>query len=497
MSSEPGGPDHSIDSVNPSASDLSATGDEGPLQGISPEKRQEWLRMTSPPEGDVVARPSLSPLFAGEHSVLSEIDVDAAHDPIWVQHDKEIARAGEVMVCLLQGDEVRHFDLLDIDVALKWIERLGWRRSTENTSPQSRLGAWFNPDNAYLALDWLVVGRATSMCELLNHLSHLRQLGVGDTPTIACIPERPLFRPTAVSLRSDFESICHELALLESLLNHSCLRLKVSPFPSEMFQFDETVATIDQQGGAASVVKKWVNATFDDTQAWEWCFGELKKFADRALKQVHGILESVILRRREIPRLWDTAKGGGFPLRPITKVEGLRGYVSEAANAVDDAPARRPWNATSLVADIVRVLKNVRCSLEEWRIGLPDGFDEFPLTLTEAQRQLKLTLAWLTQLVNSSKLYLGLRLDEKTRWVRRDGIDNAGVGITPFEVALFRELLIARGTPLVQTVIDSLPGENNPVNRRNLKNRLKQKLSHLEVTVPDDTWVLVAAPRSE
>lgn len=362
------------------------------------DQSQECTELMSYPTGEVVAVPAIRGAFGRENSPPQIDDGAAADDPVWVLCDREIIIAGSVILRLLEHAASSQLSEADAAIAMSWIERLGWAIPNPDASPQQRLLVWIGENDAKMALDWLLVGRAKSCCEMLSRVRRLREAGFGQQPIIGAQwlvdADRPGSRASDTSdwYRAAFESICRDFQNLEILLDHAFRWLRIPRLPPENFHFDDTAADIDKRGGAAAEMKKWTSAVCSESEAWRWIYDRVKSYFAVQLAAIDVALAWYIVRLQEVPHGWESARERHYPDFPIKTADDLRSYAKSAHQQIAASRSSNLVRPLVILPDVQMVLRNVRHWLREWATPEPEGFNDNPTDIHEAERQLELVV---------------------------------------------------------------------------------------------------------
>lgn len=456
---------------------------------LTPEQLQQCSELTRCPAGEVVAVPAIRGAFAQGDAPTPIDEGAAADDPAWVRVEFEMTVAGSGILCLLEHADSSQLSEAETAIAMPWIERLGWAIPNLDASPQQRLLAWIGENDAELALDWLLVGRAKSCCELLAHVRRLRESGLGQKPIIGSLwlvdTERPGSRASDTPdwYRAAFESICRDFQNLELLLDHAFRWLRIPPLPSENFRFEATVADIDKRGGAAAEMKRWTSAVCSESDAWRWIYDRVKSYFANQITRIEVALAWYIVRLQEVPHGWESARERHYPVFPIKNVDDLRTYAKSAHQQIAASRSSNQVRPLVILPDAQMVLRNVRRSLREWAIPEPEGFTDNPTDIHEAERQLELVVD--SRLNPSSKSgYLGIVLNKDKMTIGRESLTAHPISLSPLLWSICKLLVDAAADGVPTERLKKLEGEASA--RKTAVNQLRQAIMHsLNLTVAD------------
>ena len=291
-------------------------------------------------------------------------------------------------------------------VIVQFLKRLGWWFPESSTPAQERLIFWlFRDDQTQLDFerDKEVHRVVTAENRLKDAVDGVEIIGAGLTfPPTCCLSmlryvrrlleatgrhNPPLFCRTMRDWPNEFRpengpggfrNVTQDPVWLEmTRVEEFCLR------------FDGTLINAELMAAAEKIQLPGAPLCLPETTGEPWN-DELYVSRElvRWLESWRDGLARTAAERKELPGGWEPRESE-WPHSIIQTPEHLREWLKSWLNGIHQARASIFNNAESYLDDVRRELRNTRRAAREWGLSLPDGFNQTPGDIHEAETQLE------------------------------------------------------------------------------------------------------------
>jgi hypothetical protein len=165
--------------------------------------------------------------------------------------------------------------------------------------------------------------------------------------------------------------------------------LEMARFDEFCFRFDGTLINAELMAAAEKIKLPASPLSLPETTGESWN-DELYVSRElvRWLESWRDALKRTAAERKELPSGWEPRESE-WPDSRIQSPEHLREWLKAWLNGIHQARASIFNNAESYLDDVRRELRNTRRAAREWGLSLPDGFNQTPGDIHEAETQLE------------------------------------------------------------------------------------------------------------